>query len=157
MLRRTLALSLLAVMPAPFTGEVCHGPRPDYRDDPRLTRLTAFFQDLRCPASALAEDFLWAADLHGLDWRLLPSIAVIETGGGKTARGHNWFGWQSGKKAFRSAREAIHWVAARLASSPLYRGRHPHSLLRVYNPAPGYRDRVVSLMRRLDPSSVPPP
>lgn len=120
-----------------------------YSSDPRLSRLKAFLQAHRSPLYAQAHHFLGAADLYGLDWRLLPAIAVLETGAGRTARNNNFFGWASGERLFPSAPYAIHWVAWRLARSPLYRGRTLDAVLRTYNPHPNYARRVAALMRRL--------
>lgn len=153
---RAMLVLVLAGGAACVRGELRQGPRPDYAQDPRLKRLERFLARHGSPASGAAADFLWAADLHGLDWRLLPSIALVETGAGRTARGHNLFGWESGRKRFRSVRQAIYWVAGRLAGSPLYRGKHTQQLLRIYNPLPGYAARVVAVMRRLDPGESPP-
>src|SRR5579875_1286516 len=61
-------------------------PEPAARQDARTLRLRSFFASLRCPVVYLAQYFVEAADDNQLDWRLLPSIAVIESGGGKAAR-----------------------------------------------------------------------
>ena len=66
----------------------CAEPPPVTQNDPRLHVLENFFAARHCPVSGLAEEFLIAADKNGLDWRLLPSISLIESGGGKAAR--NW-------------------------------------------------------------------
>src|SRR5436305_15266307 len=54
-----------------------------HQPDPRAVRLQKFLSRLQCPVSNLADEFIRAADENGLDWRLLPSIAVMESGGGK--------------------------------------------------------------------------
>lgn len=130
-------------------------PPSPYRHDPRLARLTAFFAACRCPVHSLAEDFLVAADNHDLDWRLLPSISLVETGAGKHAPGNNLFGWDSGRRSFTSARQAIHFVASRLATSKLYRSKGLEAVLSTYNPNPGYAPLVKSVMRRLGPRELP--
>jgi hypothetical protein len=131
------------------------GPRPapavpDPRD-PRLYCIRQFFLTRDCPAHLYAEDFVAAADENGLDWRLLPSIAFVETGAGKTAQGNNLFGWDSGRAQFASVPHAIHWVAWRLASSSLYARKDRVELLRTYNPRPQYWRVVSSIMTRLAP------
>jgi hypothetical protein len=123
-----------------------------YRNDPRLSRLQGFLRDAHCLVQHLAPDFLEAADRHGLDWRLLPSISLVETGCGKTAVGNNIFGWDSGRRQFSSLREAIHLVASRLGQSKLYRGKGLNQLLATYNPRPHYAGLVRSVMNRLGPS-----
>lgn len=51
--------------------------------DPRLRRLEEFFAKRDCPLRAAAADFLIAADQNALDWRLLPSISMVESSGGR--------------------------------------------------------------------------
>ena len=105
----------------------------------------------------LAPEFLAAADRHRLDWRLLPSISVIESGGGKNYTQNNIFGWGSATRGFASIRKSIDWVAARLANSKLYKGKDLDGILATYNPRPGYRARVKSVMRMLGPDPPPAP
>ncbi len=111
-----------------------------------------FLRDVHSPLQALAPDFLEAADHHGLDWRLLPSISMVETGCGRTAVGKNIFGWDSGRRQFASFREAILLVASRLGNSKLYRGKNLVQILATYNPRPEYAGLVRSVMNHLGPS-----
>jgi hypothetical protein len=122
------------------------------RNDPRLRVLQAFFRDAHSPLHALAVDFLDAADHHGLDWRLLPSISMVETGCGRTAVGKNIFGWDSGRGQFATFRDAIRWVASRLGDSKLYHGKDLAHILATYNARPEYADLVRSVMKQLGPS-----
>jgi len=124
----------------------------EYRNDPRLEQLKRFFQAGECPAQDFSEDFLRAADRHNLDWRLLPSISLVESGGGRDARNNNLFGWDGGKAMFTSARAGIHKVAARLATSRIYRDKDVDEILRLYNPNANYPQVVKSVMRRISPS-----
>jgi hypothetical protein len=119
--------------------------------DPRLSKLKKLFERYDSPAAALAGHFLKAADRYGLDWRLLPSIAIVETGGGKTAVNNNLLGWNSSRKSFASARQSIYYVAARLAESKLYRGRTLEALLARYNSRHEWAELVKAVMRRADP------
>jgi hypothetical protein len=126
-----------------------------YAQDPRLSSLDDFFQSARCPIRRLSAEFLRAADRNGLDWRLLPTIAVVESSCGKHARGNNIFGWDSGRKKYASVREAIHAVASRLGQSKLYRGKDLDHVLATYNPRPRYARLVKSVMRKLGPAAPP--
>jgi hypothetical protein len=123
--------------------------------DPRLARLTEFFQRFGSPVAGMAHEFLSASDRYNLDWRLLPSISFVESGGGKRCKGNNIFGWDSGEQVFASIREGIHLVAGRLANSKLYRGKDLPSALETYNGNADYADLVQSVMRRVDPSEPP--
>ncbi len=129
--------------------------RPDYRQDPRLARLTHFLTVNRCPVAPLAEQFLYSADLNSLDWRLLPSISLVESGGGRNCANNNIFGWDEGRSWFPSVREGIHTVAVRLANSKLYKMKDLRALLQTYNPYPEYAARVESIMWRLSPTAEP--
>jgi hypothetical protein len=111
-----------------------------------------FLERAHSPIKHLAVDFLRASDRHELDWRLLPSIALIETGAGRTAEGNNIFGWDSGRKTFRTVREAIYLVASRLGRSKLYRDKGLDEVLATYNPLPEYPGKVKSVMRQVDAS-----
>jgi hypothetical protein len=118
--------------------------------DSRRQALAAFFRRYDSPLLDLTGDFLDAADRHGLDWRLLPGIAMVETTAGKHARYSNIFGWNSGKARFRSPLACLEFVAERLATSPLYAGKDMAAILRTYNPANArYPDRVMKYIRQL--------
>lgn len=126
---------------------------PSGGSDPRVVRLQNFFAKLHCPVKDLAGDFVKAADENNLDWRLLPSISVVESGGGKACRNNNIFGWNQGTHAFSSIRSCIQEVADKLGNSPLYR-RHVDAAgkLRIYNRKDGYVASVVALMERISPA-----
>ncbi len=117
--------------------------------DPRIVRLQRFLEERGCPVSKFAADFVEAADRFHLDWRLLPSISYIESGGGREYRGNNIFGWANGERAFPSIRAAIRVVASRLGRSRLYRHKNLDGILRTYNPDEMYGTRVKAVMFRL--------
>ena len=119
------------------------------RSDPRLLRLQAYFTERKCPLHYLAADFLAAADENRLDWRLLPSLSMVETGGGRGTRNNNIFGWNCGRTSFRSIRESIPIVAAKLSQSRLYKGKDTDGILRTYNANPRYGERVKAVMRTI--------
>ena len=127
-------------------------PSPDYRTDPRLHRLRAFFERAGCPARKYVHAFLEAADYYDLDWRLLPSLSFVESTGGKNAPNNNLFGWDSGKAQFATPTDSIHTVGYRLAHSSLYKDKDLDELLSTYNPNVEYRQKVKSVMRRIAPS-----
>jgi len=119
--------------------------------DPRTDRLMNFFSRLHCPIINLAQDFVNAADENHLDWRLLPSISVIESSGGKAYKNNNIFGWNQGDQFFPTISSGIHEVAFKLGQSPLYRHHDVLGKLRLYNPNEGYAEAVLSVMRRISP------
>ena len=128
-----------------------------YSDDPRLLKLRHFFASLDSPGYSLAEEFLSASDRFGLDWRLLPSLSILESGGGRESQNNNILGWDSCRQKFPSVAIGIHYVAYRLAESSCYKNKSLEELLRLYNHNPDYPPRARSLMTRLSPdmSSLP--
>jgi len=119
----------------------------------RSLKLKDFFRRKQCPLANEAREFVVAADDNNLDWRLLPSIAFVESGAGKNYRNNNVLGWDNCHKAFTSVRAGIHAVAARLALSPLYRHKDINHILYTYNPRPEYSEKVKAVMRMI--GSVP--
>ena len=120
--------------------------------DLRETVLRRFFKEKHCPVQEFTEVFLAEADAHHLDWRLLPSLAFVESGGGKTSKGNNLFGWANGKQTFNSVTDAIHTVATTLASGRAYRGKDTLAKLSAYNQNTDYPAMVMSIMRQISPN-----
>ncbi len=134
-LRRGLwLLAVLAAFPATMCPEQHVTSQFSYEDDRRVHRLRGFLEDRGYPVTNLATDFVAAADIYNLDWRLLPSISIMESSGGKRYRNNNIFGWDSCRTAFPNVRHGIYHVASRLAESRLYRDKDLDGILRTYNP-----------------------
>jgi len=120
--------------------------------DLREAILRKFFKDNHCPAENFAGVFVAEADAHGLDWRLLPSLSIVESGGGKHAPGNNLFGWANGKTTFDSFTSAIHHVASFLEVGKPYKGKDLDGKLLTFNHRPDYNARVTGLMRQIAPN-----
>jgi hypothetical protein len=125
-----------------------------YQKDPRLARLREFLRDRSSPLTSHALHFLVAADRNHLDWRLLPSISVVESGAGHFSRNNNVFGWDSCNRSFPSIPNGIHTVARYLANSRLYKDKNLEGKLRTYNGNVAYPTRVQSVMRTLGPAKL---
>jgi hypothetical protein len=125
------------------------------KDDVRIGLLQRFLKEKHSPAASYAETFILEADSHGLDWRLLPSLAFVESGGGKQCRRNNLFGWDNGQSKFISATAAIHHVARALAEARPYRGKSTQGKLAAYNESPDYGALVTGVMRRISPAILP--
>lgn len=121
--------------------------------DPRTIRLKKFLTKLHCPVAYLSEEFVRAADDNHLDWRLLPSIAIIESGGGKAyiREKNNIFGWGGGEIYFTSVRSGLQTVAYELGRGSLYRRHNSLGKLHLYNPDENYAQQVMAVMRRISP------
>jgi len=143
----------LAVIPAAVTKADNQIPqvRKNPSDDPRLSALRKFFVSFNCPLAQVAEIFVAEADSHNLDWRLLPSLAMIESGGGKVSKGNNIFGWNNGHASFPTLGAAIHQVAKTLSNGAAYKNKSLMALLQTYNPVSGYAEKVHTIMRQIAP------
>jgi hypothetical protein len=119
--------------------------------DLREAILRKFLTDNHCPDRAFTELFIAEADAHDLDWRLLPSLALVESGGGRVARGNNIFGWANGKSTFTSIGEAIHHVARALSLGQPYRGKNLDGKLAAFNHGTDYRAMVLDIMSQISP------
>ncbi|HUJ50435.1 MAG TPA: hypothetical protein VLW25_09550 [Bryobacteraceae bacterium] len=144
----------LIVVPAAVSQQQERNLEKAQAADPRLLRLQQFFAARDCPLREMAADFLAAADVNALDWRLLPSISFIESSGGKDYRNNNVFGWDTPLQNFSSIREGIQYVAAQLASADRYKNKSLDGKLRTYNPNPAYPHKVKAVMRALGPSET---
>jgi hypothetical protein len=127
------------------------------RKDPRWIRIKQFFLINGAPAHIYADDFLIAADRNGLDWRLLPSLSLVESGGGREARNNNMFGWDNCKVHFLTLKEGIYRVASMLKNSSIYRRKTSiDQILWAYNPRIAYTIKVRTLMAQLGPAELAP-
>lgn len=127
------------------------------RPDVRTARLHRFLTRIHSPVAPLSAEFVREADKNHLDWRLLPSISVVESSGGKYYRNNNIFGWDGGNAVFSSVRDGIHQVAFRLGQSPLYKNRSLMGKLQLYNSADDdYTSKVLDVMRQISPLPAVP-
>ena len=118
--------------------------------DARSALLRNFFLSHHCALNSYNADFLEAADTNHLDWRLLPSLAVVESGCVARNGTNNLFGWKSGRARFPSIQAGIRRVAARLATSRIYAGREMRQVLKAYNSGHRrYAARVLTVMNSL--------
>lgn len=148
-----LVFAGIVTLPCSISNEqTLRVPVPDYSHDARLKTLQKFFHKAGCPAQEYSQEFIEAADVYALDWRLLPSISFIESTGGKAARNNNMFGWDSGRAEFESPIAGIHEVGYRLSHSDLYRNKDVDGILATYNPDQEYAQRVKFVMRQISRS-----
>ena len=119
--------------------------------DLREAILRKFLRDKHCPDQAYTELFIAEADAYHLDWRLLPSLALVETGGGRVAKGNNIFGWANGKSTFTSIGEAMHHVARALSLGRAYRGKDLDGKLAAFNQGTDYGAMVRDIMNQISP------
>lgn len=142
--------------PAVATNPLLRNLPAERRVDPRAETLRRFFRKGGYPLEQQAEVFLEAADANRLDWTLLPSLSVIESGG-RGRRNNNIFGWKNGAARFRSVPAGIRSVAGRLRESELYRDKNTDQILRTYNSGPDYGAAVKTVMRQIRACARPLP
>ena len=131
--------------------------KEDNRKD-KIETLEDFFGSLNSPLEENAETFVDVADKYGLDYKLLPAIACMESScGRKLIEGsYNPFGWGIyGKNAiyFESYEEAIETVAKGISEKYVARGLDtPEKIAPVYTPpnAIGWRNGVNFFIGKID-------
>ena len=120
--------------------------------------INSYFHDRSMPLEGTGMTFVLVAEKYGLDWRLLPSIAVRESSGGKNACGHNPFGWGSCKlHNFSSYEQAIEALGKNLGganptTASYYAGKSTKDKLYYYNGTvvPTYPDEVIAIMNKIE-------
>lgn len=122
-----------------------------------------YFASKDAPLEGYGMKFVTEAEENGLDWRLLPAIAMRETTGGKFAcksanAPYNNFGWHSCKKGFSSVEESIEYISKTLGgnneNANAYKaGMTSEQILKKYNPEsiiPGYYKQVMKIMDAIE-------
>lgn len=123
--------------------------------DKKALILAKYLQKYDSPLQYHAQDFVDAANANGLDWKLLPSIAGVESTFGKhIPGGYNAWGWGVyGNQAlgFRSWKEGIFIISKGLKENYVNRGlTNPYEMNRIYAASPSWGGKVVYFMNDLD-------
>lgn len=122
--------------------------------DARLPILKNFFAKYKSPLVANAREFLSVSDRFGLDWRLMPSLVIVESGG-RNIRNNNVFGWGNGASRFSSVSDSIAIVADCLSNKLPYRGKSFEDKMRAYNPIrKDYGSFVRRVMEQVSPVPI---
>ncbi len=89
-----------------------YSPEEQYvPDEVKVEKIRVYLESRNSPLAEYAEEFVRAADEHGIDYRIVAAISIIESEGGKkNFRPYNAWGW--GKKSFSSWEEGINTVSA---------------------------------------------
>jgi Mannosyl-glycoprotein endo-beta-N-acetylglucosaminidase len=130
--------------------------------DTRADRIDAYFAKYDTPLAGQGKHFVVAADKNGIDWKLLPAIAMMESSGGQhEAKKFNPFGWNCPKTCrhgFASYAEAILTVAENLGgnnqrTAKYYADKSVKQILETYNPPsvrPDYVPLVMGIMKKIE-------
>jgi hypothetical protein len=120
----------------------------------RKLALQEYLESYRSPLSNNATDFIDTANIHGLDWKLLPAISGAESTFGRhaPANSYNPFGWINGTKKFQSWKEAITMVGDGIKRIYTSRGRTTPALMQpVYAPpSETWANKVEYFMQKLE-------
>ncbi len=124
----------------------------------RAQAIDSYFKDRSMPLHGTGMTFVLVAEKYGLDWRLMPSIGVRESSGGKAACGYNAFGWGSCKlHNFHSYEEAIESLGRNLGganknTARYYAGKSTLEKLYYYNGTviPSYPAEVIAIMDKME-------
>lgn len=127
----------------------------------RAAKIDAYYEARSMPLAGKGMTFVLAAEKYGLDWALLPAIAIRESSGGKHDCYNNPFGWGSCKIKFSDYEEAIDTVARNLGggnprTASYYAGKTTRQKLYYYNGTvvPTYMDEVIDIMKRIEKTDV---
>ena len=108
--------------------------------DGRVDRIENFLQQYGSPLAPFAPDIVAAADENGLDYRLLVSIGMQESGLCKTIPVNSYNCWGFGIYGktvthFDNYKDAIYTISAALAKNYKDRGMvTPNQMMSVYTP-----------------------
>jgi len=141
--------SIIAI-PEKYGEEPVEDPRNSVKFKKKVAAVKKFFNSYNAPLAANAEDFVRAAELYGIDYRLLPAISMVEsTGGKKLFRPYNPFGW--GRSGYASFKEAIYDVARGMARYYKSGLKRPEAIAYRYNPVTpeSWGRKVRSLMNKM--------
>lgn len=136
----------------------------------KAAKIDAYFGKYDLPAEGYGMAMVTAADKWGLDWRLLPALAKLETTGGKNTcknpKGkNNWFGWNSCRTAFNTIEESFDVIAMNLTgnnprTASYYKGKTVEKILEAYNPpatpgiTPNYHKLAFKIMDEIESMEV---
>ena len=117
--------------------------------------LAEYLASYNSPLQYHAQDFIDAARVYNLDWKLVPAIAGVESTFGKfIPGGYNGWGWGVyGTQAiyFNSWREGIFTVSKGLKENYINKGlTDPLSMNRIYAASPHWVGKVTYFMNDLE-------
>lgn len=122
--------------------------------DKRANILRQFLAKYDSPLVDNAEDFVEAADFYGLDWRMLPAIAGIESTFGKQMiQGtYNAYGWGGGTIRFKSWSDGIWTISGAIKEKYVDKGAdNIYKIGRIYCPPnPQWPYKVQSFMDKIE-------
>ena len=120
--------------------------------DLRVQALKNVFAKYNSPLVESAEFYVKRADEHGIDWKLLPAIAGLEStfGNRMIDATHNAYGWGSGKIYFESWDDGINTILGSLRTRYIDRGATTvYEIGSIYAESPTWAVRVEYFMNEI--------
>lgn len=117
--------------------------------------LASYLSKFNSPMQYHAQDFIDASKAYGLDWKMLPSIAGVEsTFGKRIPGGYNAYGWaiynSNSRFGFKSWRDGMFVVAKGLKEGYINKGlTDPYAMNRIYATSPTWGSKVTFFMNDL--------
>lgn len=121
--------------------------------DKRVKALENVFEKYNSPLKPYAAFYVEAADKYGIDWKLLPSIAGLESSFGKRQMpgSHNSYGWGGGYIYFDSYEHGIETISESLKRRYYDRGADTvYKIAPIYAESPTWAPRVTSFMDKFE-------
>lgn len=117
--------------------------------------LTEYLAKYDSPLQYHAQDFIDAANLYDLNWKLVAAISGVESTFGKfIPGGYNGWGWGVyGTQAiyFKSWKDGIYTVSQGLRENYINKGyTEPFSMNRIYAASPNWGSRVTFFMVEME-------
>lgn len=129
-------------------------PKAPTENELRVETLQRYLARHNAPLAGNAQDFIDAANTHGLEWHLLPAISGVESTFGKHVpyNSYNPFGWANGERGFQDWKEAIYTVAEGVERIYYNKGRTtPELMHKVYAPpSPSWGSKVRYFMNQIE-------
>lgn len=140
----------------------------------KAKKIDSYFGSRNLPLNGQGLTMVLVSEKYGIDWRLLPALAMRETTGGKKAcpvtyartgdigYTYNVFGWGSCKIRFDSYESAFETLARNLSgqnpnTASYYKGKDLVGMLESYNPrhvVATYPEQVIAIMNQIDKTSA---
>ena len=163
MSNKIVRLILIPILLLTFSSSTLAGDLPQAETAPKVeTRqldkrariLAQYFASYNSPFEYQAQTFVDAADKYGLDWKLVPAIAGVESTFGKHSYGYNAWGWGiygDNRLGFSSWRDGIETVSQGLKENYVDKGlTDPYSMNRIYAASKSWGWKVDYFMKDLD-------
>ncbi len=126
-------------------------------EDNRIAILREYLEEKNSPLAPYAQDFVENADKYNLDWRLVASIAGLESSFGKHIPYNSYNGWGWGiygdnVKRFNSWDEGIGTISKGIHEGYLAEGQYsdPYLIGPKYAASPTWAVRVTYFMNQIE-------